>query len=61
MKKKTTYESALKEIQSIINELQEEAVSIDDLSQKVKRAAELIQHCKEKLRTTETQIKETLS
>ncbi|MFT4759247.1 MAG: exodeoxyribonuclease VII small subunit [Paraglaciecola sp.] len=54
--KKTTYESALAEVQSIVNELQEETVSMDDLSKKVGRAAELIQFCRDKLRATETQV-----
>lgn len=54
--KQQTYESALTEVQSIVNELQEETVSIDDLSKKVERAATLIQFCREKLRATETKI-----
>jgi len=54
--KKQTYESALTEVQSIVNELQGETVSMDDLSKKIERAATLIQFCREKLRATETQI-----
>ena len=54
-----TYEEALKELQEIVGLLQEEAVSIDDLSDKVKRAAELIKYCKEKLRSTGEEL-ETL-
>ena len=50
------YEEALKELQQIMTQLQEEQVSIDDLSQQVKRAAELIQHCRTKLRETEEDI-----
>lgn len=53
-----TYEAAIKELQEIMNALQEEAVSIDDLSTKVSRAAELIQLCKNKLRQTEEKIEE---
>ena len=52
-----SYESAMQELQEIVDQLQEEAVSVDDLSEKVKRAAELIQFCKGKLRFTETEIK----
>lgn len=51
-----TYEHAMKELQQIVMELQSEAVGIDDLSEKVKRAAELINFCKTKLRTTEEDI-----
>ena len=53
-----TYEAAVKELQEIMDALQQEAVSIDDLSSKVSRAAELIQLCKNKLRQTEEKIEE---
>ncbi len=61
-KKKTTisYEKAMEELQSIISDLQSEAISIDQLSEKVKRAAELIEYCKTKLRTTEEDINNLL-
>ena len=55
-----TYDIALTELQSIVNDLQEEALGIDQLSEKVKRAAVLIQFCKEKLRTTEEEVKDLL-
>ena len=51
-----TYEKAVKELQSIIQDLQEETVSIDRLSDKARRAAELISFCKDKLRNTEKVI-----
>lgn len=56
MASKLSYEKAVAELQQIINELQEEMVSMDDLSAKVKRAAELIQWCREKLRSTGEEI-----
>lgn len=49
-KKKQTYESAIKELQQIVNEMQEEMVSIDEITEKVKRAKELMDFCKSKLR-----------
>ena len=55
-----TYEKAITELQDIVTDLQHEVVSIDDLSEKVSRAAELIKFCKEKLRTTEIEIKNLL-
>ena len=45
-----TYESALKELQEVIDDLRNELVSVDDLTEKVKRAKELIDFCKNKLR-----------
>jgi exodeoxyribonuclease VII small subunit len=55
-KPKLTYESALQELQAIVSNLQEEAVSMDDLSEKVQRAAELLKFCREKLRETEEKV-----
>ncbi|MCB0597176.1 MAG: exodeoxyribonuclease VII small subunit [Lewinellaceae bacterium] len=53
---KLTYEEALQELQQIVAQLQEDAVSVDELSEKVKRAAELIAYCREKLRKTEESL-----
>ena len=53
---KPTYEEALQELQQIVAQLQEDAVSVDELSEKVKRAAELIAYCREKLRKTEESL-----
>ncbi len=54
--KSESYEKAMAELQEIIQALQEEAVNIDELSTKVKRAAELIKFCKQKLRATESEL-----
>ena len=53
-----SYETAMQELQGIVMALQEETVSIDDLSTNVKRAAELIQYCKTKLRSTSEEIED---
>ena len=53
-----TYESALSELQTIIGQLQEEVISMDDLTLKAKRAAELVKFCREKLRQSEEEIKD---
>ena len=55
-KPKFNYESALQELQGIVTSLQESAVSMDDLSEKVNRAAELLKFCREKLRETEEKV-----
>ena len=54
--KKQTYESAIKELQQIVNEMQEEMVSIDEITEKVKRAKELMAFCKNKLRDVEADV-----
>ncbi|MCB0580374.1 MAG: exodeoxyribonuclease VII small subunit [Phaeodactylibacter sp.] len=53
---KLSYEEALEELQQIVVQLQEDAASVDELSEKVQRAAELIAYCREKLRTTEENL-----
>lgn len=58
--KKITFEKAYKELQEILAELQEEAVNIDTLAKKTKRAAELIEYCQEKLRETEDVLEDIL-
>lgn len=54
---KLSYEEAMLELRTIVQELQEATVSIDDLSEKSKRAATLIKYCREKLRKTEEELK----
>jgi exodeoxyribonuclease VII small subunit len=56
-KENLSYDKALKELKMIVGQLQEEAVSVDDLSSKAKRAAELIKYCREQLRRTEGDLK----
>ena len=56
MSKKITYEKALEELESIDEELQGELVKIDELEEKTKRAAYLIDWCRDKLTGAEKQI-----
>ncbi len=58
--KKLTYESAYEELQEIVNKMQEGIIDIDHLSENVERASELIAFCKEKLRTTEKDLKKLI-
>jgi len=55
-KKALTYQSAMEELQTIVGQLETNAIGIDELSEKVKRAAELVQFCQQKLRTTEKEM-----
>lgn len=59
MLKKTTifsYESAMSELQTLVSQLQNEEIGIDELAEKVNRAAELIRLCREKLKQTTTEV-----
>ncbi len=51
-----TYEEAFQELQLIIGAIESDKVSIDDLAEKVKRAGELVQYCRLKLRAAESEI-----
>lgn len=55
-KKELTYDAALSELQSIVEDMQEELINVDDLEKKTKRAAYLIDWCRDKLRATEKNI-----
>lgn len=56
--KKLTYDKAMMELQQILAELQDQQVSIDELSTKVQRASELIAFCKEKLRSVKEETEQ---
>ena len=53
-----SYNAAMKELQEIVQNLQNDTIGIDDLAEKVSRASELIKLCKEKLHQTEEAIQE---
>lgn len=58
--KNITYTEAFNELQTIVAEIEQGEISIDELSQKTKRAALLIRICKQKLRTTEEDVNNIL-
>jgi len=56
----SSYEEAFEELQAIVTAMEGGSIGIDELSIKVKRAAELIQFCKQKLKTTEMDVDQIL-
>jgi len=56
MKKEETYDAAVAELTAIIRELEDETISVDVLGEKVKRAKELVQFCRERLIRTEEEV-----
>ena len=50
------YTEAFEELQEIVTEIEQGEISVDELSEKVKRAALLIKICKAKLTTTEEDV-----
>ena len=54
------YAEAFDELQQIVSEIEEGHISVDELSEKVKRAALLIKICKAKLTSTEEDVNKIL-
>ncbi len=48
MSETINYTSAFEELQQIVTEIEQGEITVDELSQKVKRATELIKICKTK-------------
>ncbi len=55
--KEFSYTEAMAEIERIVTKLRGESVDVDTLTAEVKRASELIERCKSKLRTTEEEVR----
>jgi exodeoxyribonuclease VII small subunit len=60
MNKSQTYQQAIDELEAIVNEIENEEISVDELSEKVKRASQLIILCKTKLTKTEDEVSKVL-
>jgi exodeoxyribonuclease VII small subunit len=60
MSNKPAYKDAIEEIESIVEEIENETVDVDVLTEKVKRAAFLIKYCKGKLKKTDDEVKKVL-
>lgn len=54
------YTEAFEELQIIVGEIEDGEISVDELSNKVKRAALLIKICKSKLTETEADVNKIL-
>ncbi len=57
---KLTYSDALAELQQLAADLENDDISIDELSDKIKRASQLLEFCQDKLRSTEEDVKKIL-
>lgn len=54
------YTEAFEELQTIVTEIENGQISVDELSEKVKRATVLIKICKSKLTSTEEDVAKIL-
>lgn len=55
-----SYDHAFAELESIMNDLQNDEISVDVLAEKVQRASFLITHCNKMLRKTEKQVSDII-
>ena len=60
MAKSLTYKDAFEELNEIAQSLENDELEIDTLAKKIKRANELVQFCKEKLRGIEEDVNKEL-
>ena len=61
MSKELKYEAALAELQTIVRKMENDELDIDQMSEQLKRAQELIKLCKDKLTKTDEEIKKILA
>ena len=54
------YEEALRQLDEIVQKMERNEYSIDELTTQLKKARELIQQCKDKLTKTDEDIKKIL-
>jgi len=60
MNEKISYTEAFEELQGIVEEIESGQITVDELSEKVKRATYLIKICKTKLTSTEEDVSKIL-
>lgn len=56
VKKTIKYSEAIKEVEEIVNQIESNELDIDELTEKIRRASELLKFCKEKLHAAEEEI-----
>jgi exodeoxyribonuclease VII small subunit len=61
MENHLTYELAFEELQQIATAIENETITVDQLAEKVKRAATLIAFCQSRLRSTETEVNKIIT
>ena len=53
----TKYNKAMKRLEEIVEKIENEEIDVDELSEKVKEAVELITACKERIEKAEMEVK----
>lgn len=60
MKETMTYTEAKTQLEEIVNDLQNNQLTVDELSSKIKEAVSLINFCKKKLRSVDSEVNKIL-
>mgnify|MGYP001064940076 FL=1 len=60
-KKEMKYEEALRQLEDIVEKMENDELDIDQLSDQLKKAKKLVKLCKDKLTKTDTEIRKLLS
>jgi len=55
-KEKISYSDAVREIESILQKIEEGKLDVDELAEKVSRVTDLLKICRDKLYSTESQL-----
>ncbi len=58
---KLTYAEAMYELESIVEHVEQNEMDIDGLTERLKRAQQLVKFCRERLLKTEEEVKSILS
>ncbi len=61
MKKQMTYDDAKARLEAILEAVQANQLTIDELSAAIEEAVQLVDFCKERLRKTEAEVNKILS
>jgi exodeoxyribonuclease VII small subunit len=61
MKQEIKYEAAFAELQAIVRRMENDELDIDQMSEQLKRAQQLIKFCRDKLTKTDEEIKKILA
>ena len=56
-----SYDDAILELQTILTSLQDETLSIDHLTESIKRASELLESCNNRLSSTEEEVNKVIN
>lgn len=61
MKEELKYEQAYQELQTIVRRMENDELDIDQLTNQLRRAQQLIKFCRDKLTKTDEEIKKILA